>query len=135
MIQILQQIATDIYYTAGQVHFADFASTTNLTRQQVYTLADIFQKYPFVGRVQNDVNINGECADEVRVASPCTALKFFLPLSLRKLWFSDPIAWYSSGYMYVPFELSKDNQAYLNRYFADVKEIAPHWYAFSGEHF
>jgi len=127
--------ATDTYYTVRQVHFADFASATELTRQQVYTLAGIFQKYPFIGRVQNDVNISGECADEANASSRCTALEFHLKLSLLMLWFADPTTWYSSGYMYVPFELSKYNQAYLSRYFASVQQIAPHWYTFSGEHF
>ena len=98
------------------------------------TLTGIIQKYPFVGRVRNDVNISGECTDNGGAFFPCTALKFYFPLSLRGLWFSDSVTWYSSGYMYVPFELSKDNQEYLSRYFASVQQIAPHWYAFSGEH-
>ena len=95
----------DIYYTVAPVHFAGFASTTHLTQQDVYALTDMFKKYSFIGRIKNEVNIGGECTDEKNSSYPCTALEFYLPLSLLTLWFSDPAQWYSNGFIYIPFAL------------------------------
>ena len=117
------------------MHFAGFASTTHLTQQDVYALTDMFKKYPFIGRIKNDINIGGECTDEKNSSYPCTALEFYLPLSLLVLWFSDPAPGIPSGYMYIPFALTDSNQAYFSRYFMSVKEIAPNWYSFTGQHF
>jgi hypothetical protein len=124
----------DIYYTVAPVHVSEFASTTDLSPSEVYFLTDVFKKYPFVGRIRNDVSISGTCADERNVNYSCTALEFYLPLSLLTLWSSDASTWYSSGYMYVPFELSASDQSYLHHYFTEVKEVGPDWYSFSGQH-
>jgi len=126
--------ANDIYYTIGRVQFAGFASSTGLTREQVDELTNVLQKYPFIARIDNNVNISGQCVDKINNLHRCTALEFYPSIGLYRLWFTDPASWYSSGHMYIPFQLSASNQSYLQRYFQKVTEIDPNWYSFTGQH-
>jgi hypothetical protein len=121
------------YYTYKPVSLVEFASSTGKTVDQVNMLFKFEEKHPYIAMVQGDVNLNGICRGANGISYQCTVVKFYLQRPFIYQFFYNPTDWYSSGYMYVPFELSNDNQAYLNRYFTDVKEIAPHWYAFSGE--
>src|SRR5215831_4727673 len=123
--------ANDIYYTVGPVQFAGFASSTGLTREQVDELTNVLQKYSFIARIENNVNISGECANNTNNLHRCTALEFYPPIGLYRLWFTDPASWHSSGHLYIPFQLSASNQSYLQRYFQEVMEIAPNWYSFT----
>lgn len=123
------------YYTNRPVSLKEFASSTDMTTAQVDTLIGFAQKYPYIEMVEGDVNTGGKCTGRNGVSYSCTAVKFYLQHPFIFQFFSDPAAGYSSGYMYIPFALTSSNQAYLSRYFKTVTEIAPNWYAFSGEHF
>jgi hypothetical protein len=122
------------YYTDKPVQLAQFASSTNLSITQINTLLNFAKQTSYIERTEGDVNIGPVCTDENKVSSPCTVVEFYLSPSLFSAWFSDPASWYSYGYMYVPFALTQNNQAYFDRYFGTMKNLAPNWYSFSGKH-
>jgi hypothetical protein len=122
------------YFTDRPASLTEFASSTGLTVDDVNMLLDFVQKHTYLAQIRGNVNLNGQCKSNSDATYTCSAVEFYIQPSLLTLWLSDPAIWYSNGYMYIPFPLTKYNQSYLDRYFGSVQEIAPNWYQFSGEH-
>jgi hypothetical protein len=119
------------YYTTRPVQLAEFASSTDLSPEQLKLLVGFLERYPYIESVAQDLNISRNCSEGNVLLASCRVIKVYLKTSLFSQWFSAE-SWHSQGYMYIPFQLNESDQAYLERYFGGVTEIAPDWYAFSG---
>src|SRR5262249_2043008 len=121
------------YYTVRPVQLAEFASSTDLSPEQLKLLVAFMERYPYIETAAQDLNISGKCSTGSDVLLTCRVIKVYLQTPLfRKLLNAE--SWHSEGYMHVPFQLDESDQAFLERYFDVVTEIAPDWYAFSGAH-
>jgi hypothetical protein len=113
------------YYseTGSSIDFAAFASSTNLTEDQINFVISVLQKYPYIDEFYKDFDITG-----TEKIYPPAAIIFYL----KESQFSN--TYQRHGYMYVPFAFTQDDQANIDEDFTSMVEIGTNWYIFSGQH-